>query len=127
MLVLWFHFVPAKEDLSDLREKYEWAETHQRLARRISENGTKLARSLGTPEGSGPLARRFYTGPLTRMMDAYLPVTTRNKRWENFMNKEGSDLKPIIACKGYHHYDCERLVDDVKYAVHDLRDVTGFR
>lgn len=37
----WVHYVPVREDLTDLMEKLEWAETHQDEARRISENATE--------------------------------------------------------------------------------------
>jgi len=123
MMIPWFHYVPVKQDLSDLKEKYLWAESHQRLARRISENGTKLARTFGSPEGLDAIVKRFYVGPLTKVMDAYQPITGRNGNWHNYLSRnEGEVLRPIIACQALYHHDCEKLVDDVSLKVHGVVD-----
>ena len=38
------HFVPVKEDLSDLLEKYEWALSHDLEAKKIAQNATEFAK-----------------------------------------------------------------------------------
>ena len=39
-LIPYEHFVPVKEDLSDLLEKIEWTRTHDKEAKQIAENAT---------------------------------------------------------------------------------------
>ena len=38
------HFVPVKEDLSDLLEKIHWAETHDAEAKEIADRATEFTR-----------------------------------------------------------------------------------
>ncbi|KAL7543246.1 hypothetical protein ACHAXR_012559, partial [Thalassiosira sp. AJA248-18] len=91
-MVPWEHYVPVKEDLKDLKEKYDWAESNPDKARyietivlfdwehsltlqavaisanliyrEIAENGRRLVRSLGTREGFQPFFDQFYRDPL---------------------------------------------------------------
>jgi hypothetical protein len=49
-LIPWVHYVPLREDLSDLMEKLAWAREHDDEARRIAENGTAFAREHLLPE-----------------------------------------------------------------------------
>jgi len=39
------HFIPVKEDLSDLLEKIEWAQTHDQEAKQIAENATRFVKN----------------------------------------------------------------------------------
>lgn len=39
----WTHYVPVKQDLSDLAEKVEWCRTHDDMARQIAENGRRFS------------------------------------------------------------------------------------
>ena len=125
------HYVPVKADLGDLREKYEWAESHPAMAKRISDNATSLARSLGTPEGMEAMFHRFYEWPLRRVMEAYQPLPLGEggggvSDWREALVQMGvgeDNLRPIMQCGGYYHHDCERLTDDIKFSrIHD-RDV----
>jgi len=43
----WEHYVPIRMDLSDLPEKYVWAEQHPLEAQTIAENGTELCPDHG--------------------------------------------------------------------------------
>jgi len=40
----WIHYIPINEDLSDLKEKFDWAEANSDEARRISEAGTEYVK-----------------------------------------------------------------------------------
>ena len=42
----WKHYIPVKEDLSDLRERYDWARAHDEECRRISETATAWVRDF---------------------------------------------------------------------------------
>mmetsp|Transcript_2194 Transcript_2194/g.3893 ORF Transcript_2194/g.3893 Transcript_2194/m.3893 type:complete len:633 (-) Transcript_2194:77-1975(-) len=70
-MVPWAHYVPIKADLSDLREKYEWAESHPREARKIAEAGTEFARYLGSEEGFARLYQEHVVAPLGNIITAY--------------------------------------------------------
>jgi hypothetical protein len=47
----WTHYIPIKEDLSDLREKYEWAESHEKECRQIVRNAHAWIRRFDSREG----------------------------------------------------------------------------
>jgi len=123
LLVPWEHYVPIRADLSDLRAKYEWAESHPAMAKRISENATELARSLSTPEGFEAMFRQFFELPLQQVMEAYQPLEQGSDWREAMAQMVGEELRPIMQCGGYFHHDCERLTDDIQFTrMHD-RDV----
>ena len=50
-LTAWTHYIPVKEDLSDLREKYEWAESHEKECRQIVRNAHAWIRRFDSREG----------------------------------------------------------------------------
>ncbi|MEN9343682.1 MAG: protein O-glucosyltransferase 2 [Chlamydiota bacterium] len=45
-LVPYQHFIPVKQDLSDLPEVYAWLKSHDKEAKRVAKEGKKLARDL---------------------------------------------------------------------------------
>jgi hypothetical protein len=45
----WVHFVPLKDDFSDLIERYEWLLAHPHEAKIIAENGQHFAREILCP------------------------------------------------------------------------------
>lgn len=119
----WVHYVPVREDLSDLRQKYFWAQNHPKKAQQIAAQATALARSWGTPAGFEALFREFFAEPLRRVAAAYRPLDARDGGgdWRQVVARAaGEDLRPVMQCEGYYHHDCERLVDDVQFTrVHD--------
>jgi len=122
-LVPWVHYVPVKADLSDLREKFDWAESHPEMARQISDNATELARSWGTPEGFEAMFRDFFESPLRQIMEAYQPLEQGSDWRKEIALMGGEELRPVLQCGGYHQHDCDRLADDIDFrSVHD-RDV----
>ena len=112
-MVKWVHYVPIKEDLSDLKEKFDWAESHPELAKQISDNATRLAKSLGTHEGFSIMFNEFYDAPLRAVVEADKPLTKRDPGWLDAMIN--NDLRPIMQCSGYYSHDCQGLVDDVSF------------
>eukprot|EP00574_Skeletonema_japonicum_P000065 CAMPEP_0201739506 /NCGR_PEP_ID=MMETSP0593-20130828/45813_1 /ASSEMBLY_ACC=CAM_ASM_000672 /TAXON_ID=267983 /ORGANISM="Skeletonema japonicum, Strain CCMP2506" /LENGTH=565 /DNA_ID=CAMNT_0048233779 /DNA_START=104 /DNA_END=1801 /DNA_ORIENTATION=- len=113
-IVKWVHYVPIKEDLSDLKEKFDWAESHPELAKQISDNATRLAKRLGTHEGFSIMFNEFYETPLRAVVEAYKPLTKRDPVWLDAMIN--NELRPIMQCSGYYSHDCEGLVDDVTFS-----------
>lgn len=49
-LVPWKHYIPVKNDLSDLLEKIQWAKTHDAEAKMIAQNGRTFALEHLMPE-----------------------------------------------------------------------------
>ena len=71
----WVHYVPVREDLSDLHEMYEWAEKNVKKARAIAKAGTDFVRRIGRPEGMDQLCRRHFLRHLENALEAYQPST----------------------------------------------------
>jgi hypothetical protein len=97
LLVPWEHYVPVSADLSDLRRKYEWAESHPVEARRIAENGTRFARWMGSPEGFGRLYEEYLVGPLRNAIMAYRPMPPRDRVGHS---RDGKSLLDVIIDGG---------------------------
>ncbi len=62
-LIPWKHYVPVSEDLSDLKSKYDWAESHPHKAKRIADAGTQFMREMGTPEEFGQMFEGDFVEP----------------------------------------------------------------
>ena len=98
------HYVPIKEDLSDLKEKFEWAESHPDEAKKISDEATKLMRYLTSEEGFREMYQQRIVEPLKQVINAYQPLsvahfpTTHAERLRT-PNKSTSwkDVKKAIA------------------------------
>lgn len=44
----WVHYIPVKENLSDLREKFKWAEAHPKECQRISAAASEWVKKFNT-------------------------------------------------------------------------------
>lgn len=80
----WYHYVPIAPNLSDLEEKFDWAQSHPRAARKIAAQGTKVMRDLATKEGYEAMFDEEYLLPLTKALEAYVPVRMSHpgKHWK---------------------------------------------
>ena len=115
-LVPWVHYVPVKEDLSDLKKQLDWAEAHPKHAKKISKAATKLVRDLTSREGYQQLYQEKLVEPLRRVVEAYQPLGTEGQPWETTswrkamldMSVEGM-WRPIIQCGGHSENNCKRL------------------
>ena len=96
--------MPIKEDFSDLKDMYDWAESHVEEAKQISENAIQFVRRLGTKDGMAEMFNQFYDMPLQQVIDAYQPVTL-GLDWRETM----AQLQPVMTCGGYHSNDCKSL------------------
>jgi len=104
-LVPWVHYIPVREDLSDLREQFEWAEHHDRKARAIAKAGTEFVRRMGRPEGLDEMYRRHFLKPLQDVMNAYQPMGEMPKE----LLGRGDDkllFKEVMRCSGYNKDEC---------------------
>ena len=67
--------MPIQEDLSDLKEQFDWAESHPQEAERIAEEGTKRMRYLTSHEGYQDMFNKDIVEPLRHVMEAYQPLS----------------------------------------------------
>ena len=112
LLVPWEHYIPIQTDLSDLREKYEWAESHPEEARRISENGTRFAQWMASAEGFGHLYDTFLLAPLRVVMNAYrnpTPSDYEGKRVLDIILESGKgEFTVVSTCSGLYMNSCTK-------------------
>jgi len=54
----WLHYVPIRDDFSDLAEKVEWCDTHREQCRRIGERARVFFESHSTPQVTWPYVVR---------------------------------------------------------------------
>ncbi|KAL9188267.1 hypothetical protein ACHAXT_006645 [Thalassiosira profunda] len=104
-LVPWIHYVPVREDLSDLRERFLWAERHERKARNIAKAGIEFVRRMGRPEGLDELYRRHFLRPLENIGDSFHP--DEQMPLDSVMSgANGLTFKEIMRCTGYNAEEC---------------------
>ncbi|KAL9188265.1 hypothetical protein ACHAXT_006643 [Thalassiosira profunda] len=114
LLEPWVHYIPVKTDLSDLREKYEWAEEHPDEARKIAEAGTEFARWMGSPAGFGKMHDDFLVAPLRNVIEGYRPMPEQyaGRSVMDVLNEVGAKEGYSIVgrCSGKHSNSCESVV-----------------
>lgn len=103
----WVHYIPIKADLSDLKEKYDWAESHPEAAKGIAERGSQLMRHIGTTEGFEEMFQEDFVEPLRRVMEAYRPVD-KSSSWREALKRAITErgLAGVTFrdhCTGRHH------------------------
>jgi len=72
-MVPWKHYVPVKMDLSDLKDRFDWAEAHPDTAQEISRAGTELAKEMASEEYLAELWDLNFRRRLDEVIKAYLP------------------------------------------------------
>lgn len=103
----WVHYVPIKADLSDLKEKYDWAESHPEAAKGIAERGSQLMRDIGSTEGFEKMFQEDFVEPFRRVMEAYRPVE-KSSSWREAL-KQAETERGLVGvtfkehCTGRHH------------------------
>jgi hypothetical protein len=104
-LVPWKHFIPINEDLSNLREMFDWAESNSEEARKISEAGTEYVKSRAKPEVMKETYERYFVHSLRAVTYAYQPLdgekaTRQMKDWL-------SNWSQVGKCSGKVKEECE--------------------
>jgi len=105
-LIPWVHYIPVKEDLSDLKEMYDWAEANQDDARKISEAATEYVKNRAMPHVMKATYERYFVHSLQKVLDAYQPevgATTDNRRTKDYLSK----WTLIGKCSGRYEEQCE--------------------
>ena len=103
--ISWKHYIPVSPDLRDLRQKFDWAESHPQQAKRIADRATQLMRHLSSREGFGQMYEEDFVEPLRRIIEAYQPVsyTRPEMKWKDILQSfpEGSRMAPVVECSGH--------------------------
>ncbi|KAL7532319.1 hypothetical protein ACHAXR_004558 [Thalassiosira sp. AJA248-18] len=119
----WKHFIPVSDNLKDLKQKFDWAESHPVEAKRIADAGTEFMRQLGTPDGFGKLFEQSFVDPVRRVIEAYRPVSsvhTENgmSSWRDVLESLGdsNSVIPVMECTGIADNTCQLVVgeDEIK-------------
>ncbi|KAL7527229.1 hypothetical protein ACHAXR_001857, partial [Thalassiosira sp. AJA248-18] len=101
----WVHYIPVATDLSDLREKYDWAEANPKEAQRIAEAGTEFARWMGSQEGFAELYQEHIVAPLGKIIIAYQNPRKlyEGKRALDILKEStvGKELGVVARCGGW--------------------------
>ena len=69
----WVHYIPVKMDLSDLREMFVWAETHQHEAEAIARAGTELALRMASDSYMKSTYDSMFGDYMGKVVEAYQP------------------------------------------------------
>lgn len=67
--------ISIKEDLSDVKEMYQWADRNPDEARKISEAGTEYIKSKATPHVMKATYERYFIHSLKKVVDTYQPIS----------------------------------------------------
>eukprot|EP00581_Thalassiosira_minuscula_P014683 CAMPEP_0183717658 /NCGR_PEP_ID=MMETSP0737-20130205/11210_1 /TAXON_ID=385413 /ORGANISM="Thalassiosira miniscula, Strain CCMP1093" /LENGTH=608 /DNA_ID=CAMNT_0025947135 /DNA_START=175 /DNA_END=2001 /DNA_ORIENTATION=+ len=112
LLVPWQHYVPVQTDLSDLRSKFEWAESHPLQARHIAEQGTQFARWMGSVDGFRRLYDENLVAPLRDVMRAYRPLPPKyaGKSVLEVIMGSSDEFEIVSNCEGTTSNSCRDLL-----------------
>mmetsp|Transcript_27403 Transcript_27403/g.78971 ORF Transcript_27403/g.78971 Transcript_27403/m.78971 type:complete len:229 (+) Transcript_27403:681-1367(+) len=69
----WEHYVPIRMDLSDLPEKYVWAEQHPLEAQTIAENGRNFVRTMAMEGWKKETYQKLFVNKLGEIVKSYVP------------------------------------------------------
>ena len=67
----WVHYIPLNEDMSDLHEKFLWAESHPEEAFKISKQATQFVKDFITPDGLKEHARKHFVTEMKDYIEGY--------------------------------------------------------
>jgi hypothetical protein len=112
----WHHYVPVASDLRDLKDKFDWAQSHPKRAFQIARAGSELMRYLTSEKGMEERFQKDILEPLRAVINAYVPVGQideyKGKTWREVIEDlEGAgNMLPIMKCTGLSGASCEKIV-----------------
>jgi hypothetical protein len=106
--------------LKDLKQKFDWAESHPIEAMKIANAATEFMKELGKPQGFEKLYEQNFVEPLRRVIEAYQPVSIaqfqssqadrlhspdkiakfNSKSWRKVLEALDTDFLPVMECTG---------------------------
>jgi len=113
-LIPWKHYIPVSADLKDLKQKFDWAESHPVEAKRIADASTDFMRELSTPQGFSKMFEQAFVEPISKVIDAYQPVASVHNgmsSWRELFQSMGKDCHvwPVMECTGDDRSSCTML------------------
>jgi len=112
-LIPWKHYIPVSADLKDLKQKFDWAESHPVEAKRIADASTDFMRELSTPQGFSKMFEQAFVEPMQRVIEAYQPVASVHDgvSWRELFQSMGKDCQvwPVMECTGMDRSSCTML------------------
>ncbi len=97
-LISWKHYIPVEADLSDLREKFDWAKAHDDDAREISDSATALIKSMATPQYVESAYQKYFIDSLDAVIESYQPANSEDL--EKAIKEMISSLTLVGTCSG---------------------------
>lgn len=112
-LIPWVHYIPVRADLTDLREKFDWAEAHPEEAQKIATAGTEFAKWMGSEDGFAAMYQEYLVDPLKKCLEAYVPLdkkTFSDKTLMDVIDERGENGWHVVGiCSGLHVESCRNL------------------
>ena len=97
----WVHYIPLNEDMSDLHEKFLWAESHPEEAFKISKQATQFVKDFISPEGLKAHARRFFVPEMKDYIEGYtVAKEDYNLTTADMVNKYSSGTLQVTLYEG---------------------------
>jgi hypothetical protein len=81
----WKHYIPVDENLTDLWDRYRWAEDNPEKAKKIAEEATKLSVYLLSSEYMDELYNELFVDYLGKVVEAYQPE--EGKSWTDCLER----------------------------------------
>lgn len=106
LMIPWVHYIPVRWDLSDLEERYHWAEANPGRCQEISHAASGLARYLLSEEYMEKLYHDLYGTYMGKVIEAYQPTDeekqlsgwTLQAHFINTYEKDGFEVTPVSKC-----------------------------
>mmetsp|Transcript_5339 Transcript_5339/g.7959 ORF Transcript_5339/g.7959 Transcript_5339/m.7959 type:complete len:563 (+) Transcript_5339:46-1734(+) len=99
------HYIPVKMNLSDLREKFEWAESHPEEAEAISKAASDFVKRMTTKEYLEKVFSTYFVHYLGKIVKAYRPTAGGSETLENIKKayeSYGMMLETYSRCDEKH-------------------------
>uniref|UniRef100_A0A6U0E7Y8 Glycosyl transferase CAP10 domain-containing protein n=1 Tax=Helicotheca tamesis TaxID=374047 RepID=A0A6U0E7Y8_9STRA len=111
----WKHYIPVKMDLSDLREKYDWAEAHPDECQAMSEAATEFLVKMDTQQYYDETYAKYFVEHLGEVMNAYQPGSETLESIIHDYEVRGMALEKYSTCNAegcLYHWDGHRYAND---------------
>ena len=79
LMIPWIHYIPVSWDLSNLEERYQWAQQNPQKCQEISIAATELSHYIMSQEYMERLYKQLFRDYLGEVIDAYRPTAAEQK------------------------------------------------
>lgn len=102
--------MPVKTDLSDLKQKFMWAEENPKEAQQIAEAGTEFIRWMGSEEGMESMYNQFIVDPLREVVRNYKvpPRYEGMSAIDAIQNSGNEGFHEVTWCTGRIKNSCDK-------------------